>query len=49
MAFKIGDRVIYEEKDDNGECIQGEIVDIWRNTGKSRPLFTNLSISCKKI
>ena len=33
MAFKIGDRVIYEEKDNDGECIQGEIVDIWRNPG----------------
>ena len=35
MALKIGDRIIYEEKDNNGECIQGEIVDIWRNTGNT--------------
>jgi ribosomal protein L35AE/L33A len=34
MAFKIGDRVVYEEKDTDGGCIKGEIVDIWRNTGK---------------
>ena len=34
MTFSIGDRVIYEEKDIDGECIKGEIIDIWRNTGK---------------
>ena len=34
MAFKIGDHVIYEEKDEDGRRIKGEIVDIWRSTGK---------------
>ena len=33
MAFKIGDRVVYEEKSKEGEDIQGEIVDIWKNKG----------------
>lgn len=34
MAYKIGDRVIYEERGIDGERIEGEIVDIWRNTGR---------------
>ena len=29
--FKIGDRVVYEEKSEDGGNIQGEIVDIWKN------------------
>jgi hypothetical protein len=33
MAFKIGDRVVYEEKSMDGEDIKGEIVDIWKNRG----------------
>lgn len=42
MSFKIGDRVVYEEKDNNGECIQGEIVDIWRST---RNAITNYFVT----
>lgn len=35
MALIIGDRVIYDEKDKDGECIIGEIVDIWKKTGNT--------------
>ena len=31
MVFNVGDRVIYEDESTNGECIEGEIVDIWRS------------------
>jgi hypothetical protein len=31
MAINIGDTIIYIDEDKDGECIQGEIVDIWRN------------------
>ncbi|UCC16409.1 MAG: hypothetical protein JSU58_08570 [Dehalococcoidales bacterium] len=34
MAFEVGDRVIYEDMGINGECIEGEIVDIWKNNGE---------------
>lgn len=34
MAFNVGDQVIYEDTGINGECIQGEIVDIWKNNSK---------------
>ena len=31
MAINIGDKIIYVDEDSNGECVKGEIVDIWRN------------------
>jgi hypothetical protein len=31
MAIYIGDTIIYVDEDRNGECIKGEIIDIWRN------------------
>jgi hypothetical protein len=31
MAINIGDMIIYVDEEKNGECIKGEIVDIWRN------------------
>ena len=31
MFFNVGDQVIYEDEGVNGECIKGEIVDIWRS------------------
>lgn len=31
MAFEIGDRIIYEGEDIDGEYLQGEIVDIAKN------------------
>ena len=38
MAFNIGDRVIYEGEDVNGEYLQGVIVDIAKN---SRDMITS--------
>jgi hypothetical protein len=32
MAFDIGDRVIYEVEDSDGKCLEGEIVDIAKNS-----------------
>jgi hypothetical protein len=33
MTLKIGDLIIYADKERQGECIKGEIVDIWTNNG----------------
>ena len=38
MAFTIGDRVIYEGEDIDGEYLKGEIVDISKN---SRDMITS--------
>lgn len=38
MAFDIGDRVIYEGEDIDGEYLQGEIADIAKN---SRDIITS--------
>ncbi|MFC1946355.1 hypothetical protein ACFLXY_00380 [Chloroflexota bacterium] len=38
MAFNISDRVKYEGEDIYGECLQGEIVDIAKN---SRDMITS--------
>ena len=38
MAFNIGDRVKYEDLDIDGKCLQGEIVDIAKN---SRDMITS--------
>lgn len=38
MAFKVGDRVIYEGDDIDGVYLQGEIVDIAKN---SRDMITS--------
>ena len=38
MAFNIGDRIIYEGEDVNGEYLQGEIIDIAKN---SRDIITS--------
>ena len=34
MAAKIGDMIIYVDEEKDGECVKGEIVDIWRNRNK---------------
>ena len=31
MAINIGDMIIYADKETDGKCVKGEIVDIWRN------------------
>ena len=31
MAINIGDTIIYVDEETKGECVKGEIVDIWRN------------------
>ena len=33
MAINPGDIIIYVDKEKHGECVKGEIVDIWRNHG----------------
>lgn len=33
MAINIGDMIIYIDEKRDGECVKGEIVDIWRNHG----------------
>ena len=38
MAFEIGDRVIYEGEDIDGEYLQGKIVDVAKN---SRDIITS--------
>ena len=38
MAFDIGDRIIYEGEDIKGEYLQGEIIDIGKN---SRDMITS--------
>ena len=38
MAFNIGDRVIFEGEDIDGEYLQGEIIDIAKN---SRDIITS--------
>ena len=38
MAFNIGDRVVYEGEDIDGEYLQGEIIDIAKN---SRDMITS--------
>lgn len=34
MSNNVGDLIIYADKDRNGVCIKGEIVDIWKNKRK---------------
>ena len=34
MSNNVGDLIIYADKDKNGACIKGEIVDIWKNNSK---------------
>jgi hypothetical protein len=34
MSIKFGDRVVIVDKDKNGECKKGTIIDIWRFSNK---------------
>ena len=34
MSINFGDRVVIVDKDKNGECIKGTIIDIWRFSNK---------------
>ena len=34
MSINFGDRVVIVDKDKNGECIKGTIIDIWRFSSK---------------
>jgi hypothetical protein len=34
MAINIGDTIIYLDEDRDGECVKGEIADIWKNNSE---------------
>jgi hypothetical protein len=43
MDISIGDAIVYVDEDRDGECIKGEIVDIWKNlSGEITDYFVSL-------